>query len=138
MNRLFPYCLFIGLAFVVCRCQPKNEGLNTEQLYTEFQQPESNYRPFVRWWWNGDKVEADELVREMRLLKEAGIGGVEINPVAFPSYADSIGKRSLQWLSPEWIDMLRVCFDEAKRLDMTCDLIVGSGWPFGGEFLEPN
>ena len=138
MNRLFPYCLFIGLAFVVCRCQPKNEGLNTEQLYTEFQQPESNYRPFVRWWWNGDKVEADELVREMRLLKEAGIGGVEINPVAFPSYADSIGKRSLQWLSPEWIDMLQVCFDEAKRLDMTCDLIVGSGWPFGGEFLEPN
>ena len=110
----------------------------TEQLYEDFQQPKSQYRPFVRWWWNGDKVEADELVREMRLLKEAGIGGVEINPVAFPSYADSIGKRSLQWLSPEWIDMLQVCFDEAKRLDMTCDLIVGSGWPFGGAFLEPN
>ena len=138
MNRLFPYCLFIGLAFVVCRCQPKNEGLNTEQLYTEFQQPESNYRPFVRWWWNGDKVEANELVRELRLLKEAGIGGVEINPIAFPSYCDSLGKPSLQWLSPEWINMLKVCFDEADSLDMTCDLLVGSGWPFGGEFLNED
>ena len=92
----------------------------------------------MRWWWNGDKVEADELVRELRLLKEAGIGGVEINPIAFPSYCDSLGKPSLQWLSPEWIEMLKVCFDEADSLGMACDLLVGSGWPFGGEFLEEN
>ena len=32
-------------------------------------------------------------------------------------------------------DMLQVAFDEAKSLDMTCDLIVGSGWPFGAEIL---
>jgi hypothetical protein len=83
-------------------------------------------------------VEAEELVREMRLLKEAGIGGVEINPIAFPTYCDSLGKVSLQWLSPEWIDMLKVCFDEADSLDMTCDLLVGSGWPFGAEFLKED
>ena len=74
----------------------------------------------------------------MRLLKEAGIGGVEINPIAFPTYCDSLGKVSLQWLSPEWIDMLKVCFDEADSLDMTCDLLVGSGWPFGAEFLKED
>jgi hypothetical protein len=112
--------------------------MTTEQLYEGFQQPSSEYRPFVRWWWNGDKVEADELVRELHLLKEAGIGGVEINPIAFPSYCDSIGKSSLQWLSPEWIDLLKVCFDEADSLDMTCDLLVGSGWPFGAEFLRED
>ena len=83
-------------------------------------------------------MEAEELVRELRLLKEAGIGGVEINPIAFPTYCDSIGKVSLQWLSPEWINMLKVCFDEAKQLDMTCDLLVGSGWPFGTEFLKED
>ena len=125
---------FVGL-ILLCQCNPKHGVLTTEQLYEGFQQPPSEYRPFVRWWWNGDKVEADELVRELRLLKEAGIGGVEINPIAFPSYCDSIGKPSLQWLSPEWIDMLKVCFDEANSLDMTCDLLVGSGWPFGAEFL---
>ena len=31
--------------------------------------------------------------------------------------------------------MLQVVFDEAKKLGMTCDLIVGSGWPFGAETL---
>ena len=138
MKQLKPLLLLIGFGLLFCQCQPKNEGLSTEQLYVEFQQPTSEYRPFVRWWWNGDKVEADELVRELRILKEAGIGGVEINPIAFPTYCDSIGKTSLQWLSPEWIDMLKVCFDEADSLDMTCDLLVGSGWPFGAEFLKED
>ena len=138
MKQLKLLLLLIGFGLLLCQCQPKNEGLSMEQLYAEFQQPASEYRPFVRWWWNGDKVEADELVREMRLLKEAGIGGVEINPIAFPSYCDSLGKPSLQWLSPEWIDMLKVCFDEADSLDMTCDLLVGSGWPFGAEFLKED
>jgi hypothetical protein len=123
---------------MLCQCKTKNDEMTAEQLYQEFRQPSSEYRPFVRWWWNGDKVEADELIREMRLLKEAGIGGVEINPIAFPTYCDSIGKVSLPWLSPEWIDMLKVCFGEAKQLDMTCDLLVGSGWPFGAEFLKED
>ncbi|MDR1600811.1 MAG: glycoside hydrolase family 2, partial [Tannerella sp.] len=101
-----------------------------------FRNPDNIYRPFVRWWWNGNKVQPAELIRELRLLKEAGIGGVEINPVKFPEYTDDLGVESLQWLSDEWIDALKVTFDEAKRLDMTCDLIVGSGWPFGGEFLN--
>ena len=138
MKHFRPSLLFLALGLLLSQCQPKNEGLDTEQLYAEFQQPASEYRPFVRWWWNGDKVEADELVRELRLLKEAGIGGVEINPIAFPTYCDSLGKASLQWLSPEWIDMLKVCFDEAQQLDMTCDLLVGSGWPFGAEFLNED
>jgi len=138
MRRRLPFILLIFVGLPLCQCGSKDDMLTTEQMYEAFRQPTSEYHPFVRWWWNGDKVEADELVREMRLLKEAGIGGVEINPIAFPSYCDSIGKASLQWLSPEWIDMLKVCFDEADSLDMTCDLLVGSGWPFGAEFLNDD
>ncbi|MDX9904670.1 MAG: glycosyl hydrolase, partial [Bacteroidales bacterium] len=106
-------------------------------VYGLFCKPEAHLRPFVRWWWNGNKVEAGELVRELRLLKAAGIGGVEINPVQFPSRSpgDDMGKPSLQWLSDEWIKMVQVVFDETKRLGMTCDMIVGSGWPFGAEYL---
>lgn len=107
-------------------------------LYELFRNPDLKYHPFVRWWWNGNKVEAKELVRELRLLRDAGIGGVEINPVEFPTRfdGDDLGKPSLKWLSDEWTDMLKVVFDEAKSLGMTCDLLVGSGWPFGAEYLE--
>ena len=138
MKQLQHIILLFALGLAFCQCQPKPDGMTAEQLYEGFRQPESQYRPFVRWWWNGDKVEADELVRELRLLKEAGIGGVEINPIAFPTYCDSLGKPSLQWLSPEWINMLKLCFDEADTLGMACDLLVGSGWPFGGEFLNED
>ena len=105
-------------------------------LYELFKAPPAVYRPFVRWWWNGDKVEKEELIRELRVMKEAGIGGVEINPIKFPAKTDDMGKASVPWLSDEWIQLLQATFDEAKTLDMTCDLIVGSGWPFGAEYLE--
>ena len=118
--------------------QSKPDLINANDLYELFNNPYLKYHPYVRWWWNGDKVEAKELVRELRLLKDAGIGGVEINPIEFPTRfeGDDLGKPSLKWLSDEWIDMLKVAFDEARLLGMTCDLIVGSGWPFGAEYLE--
>lgn len=112
--------------------------ITAKQLYTQFQNPTGDYRPFVRWWWNGDAVEADELIRELHVLKEAGIGGVEINPISMPSGADRHGHKTLEWLSDEWIEALRTVLVEAKRIGMTCDLIVGSGWPFGAETLPAN
>lgn len=114
----------------------ENERLPEAGLYRLFKEPDTIYRPFVRWWWNGDKVEKAELARELRLLKDAGIGGVEINPVKFPSTTDDMGKPSIKWLSPEWIDLLNFTLTEAQSLGLTCDLIVGSGWPFGAEYLE--
>ncbi|MBQ5974070.1 MAG: glycoside hydrolase family 2 [Bacteroidales bacterium] len=102
---------------------------------TAAQTPDS-CRPFVRWWWNGDKVDTLELKRELHLLHEAGIGGVEINPIEFPSKrCDSLGIPSLTWLGDEWIEALGSTLREAKRLGMQCDLLVGSGWPFGMETL---
>lgn len=93
-------------------------------------------RPWVRWWWNGDKVDTTELKRELRVLHDAGIGGVEINPIEFPAKrCDSLGIKSLVWLSDEWLDALEVTLCEAKSLGMGCDLLVGSGWPFGKETL---
>ncbi len=130
-------CLSLGNV----RCFASDTDLSSgpsDKIYELFRVPGTQYHPYVRWWWNGNKVEAGELVRELRLLKEAGIGGVEINPVQFPSRypGDDLGKASLEWLSDEWIDMLSLVFSEAKALGMTCDLIVGSGWPFGAEYLE--
>lgn len=129
---------FIAGTVPVLAKDPLNPGgMNVDtDRYRLFKKPDPMYHPFVRWWWNGDKVEAKELIRELHLLKEAGIGGVEINPISFPSSGDDLGIKSLTWLSDEWISMLQVTFGEAEKLGMTCDLIVGSGWPFGSETLE--
>ncbi len=110
--------------------------ISEDDLYKLFKDPTANYRPFVRWWWNGNKIEKAELARELKLLKDAGIGGVEINPISFPSNTDDMNIPSVDWLSDEWVDLLKFTLEEAKRLDMTCDLIAGTGFPFGAEFLE--
>jgi hypothetical protein len=105
-------------------------------LFETFKNPSADCMPWVRWWWNGDKLEKSELSRELLMLKQAGIGGVEINPIKFPAGTNDIGKKSIQWLSTEWIDLLEFTFSEAQSLGMMCDLIVGSGWPFGAEWLQ--
>lgn len=141
-NWMLGTAMLFGATALQAAPADRTESASSKQVssgnayYDQFRNPEAKYRPFVRWWWNGDKVNADELRRELHLLKDAGIGGVEINPVGFPGGADDLGIPSIPWLSEEWIDMLKVAFDQASKLDMTCDLIVGSGWPFGGEFLQ--
>lgn len=115
---------------------PPPKAITGSDLYQIFKNPATGFRPFVRWWWNGDKVEKAELSRELRLLKDAGIGGVEINPIKFPQRTDDLGKPSLKWLGEEWLDCLEHTFAEAKSLGLTCDLLVGSGWPFGADYLQ--
>ncbi|MDR0559568.1 MAG: hypothetical protein LBG92_05320 [Prevotellaceae bacterium] len=106
-----------------------------DALFEQFRNPQATAKPFVRWWWNGDKVTEREILRELDVMKAAGIGGVEINPIAFPG-GDDLSIPSLRWLSPEWIEMIKVALKGAEERGMICDIIVGSGWPFGAEFLE--
>lgn len=103
-------------------------------LFESFRNPDNKSKPFVRWWWNGNLIEKKEIIRELDLLKEVGIGGVEINAIRFPGDND-LGIAPLKWLSKEWIEMVKMTVGEAKHRDITCDIIVGSGWPFGGDFL---
>lgn len=114
-----------------------SENDESDRLFMLFQNPPVTSKPFVRWWWNGDKVTAKEILRELDIMKTAGIGGVEINPIRFPG-GDDLGIPSLEWLSPEWIEMVKTALKGAEERGMICDIIVGSGWPFGGEFLQPE
>jgi hypothetical protein len=107
-------------------------------LYEGFVNPPAEARPFVRWWWNGNRVTEKEIIRQLDVLHEAGIGGVEINPIKVPEWCDTSGTKALTWLSPEWNRILAFTSEEAHKRGMITDLIVGSGWPFGGEFLNED
>lgn len=128
----------LGLMLIFVSCQKRNTeaDLTGELSFVSFEQPPAEARPFVRWWWNGNHLEKEEIARQLDVLHQAGVGGVEINPIAMPEDAADIGTKSITWLSPEWNDMLVFATEEAKKRGMIADLIVGSGWPFGGEFLK--
>ena len=126
------YFLFVALLYA---CVQIDES---DRLFEEFVNPPSEAKPFVRWWWNGNHLTMDEIKRELDVLQAAGIGGIEINPIAMPESAADIGTQSIEWLSKEWNDMLVFAAKEAKKRGMITDMIVGSGWPFGGEFLTED
>lgn len=106
-----------------------------DNLYNVFVSPLNIHRPFVRWWWNGDRVTKEEAIRELDVMKDAGIGGVEINPIKWNENADSIGIPELTWGSSQWLDVVESTVKSAKEKGIVCDMIVGSGWPFGGEHV---
>ena len=125
-------CLFaayINPLTATCQ-QPK-----VVNFYQSFKNPPNTSKLFVRWWWNGDKLSKQEISRELDVLKKAGIGGVEINPIKFQPAPDPTGYKEIKWLSDEWLSMVKHTVQEAKKKQIICDMIVGSGWPFGGEFL---
>ncbi len=134
--------LLAALCFSGCT-SPSPQQLPTRQnfpepekdLYGVFKTPQPQHRPFVRWWWNGLRVDEKEILRELDLMKAAGIGGVEINSIAFPGDADPVGYREMPYLSDDWVRMIRTAADGCRERGMWCDIIGGSGWPFGGEFI---
>ncbi len=128
------YIILLLTAFF--RFQLDAQISSENDLYVKFKTPGTNSRLFVRWWWNGNKLSEAEILRQLDVMKAAGIGGVEINPIKFQLAPDPTGYNEIEWLSEEWLSMVKIAVQGAKERQMTCDMIVGSGWPFGGEFLS--
>jgi hypothetical protein len=104
-----------------------------DDLQRSFLRPPDNSRIMMRWWWFGPAVNKVQLEREMRLMKEGGIGGFEVQPV-YPLVLDdeNAGIKTTPFLSDEFIDALRFTSEKARELGLRFDLTLGSGWPFGG------
>src|SRR2546421_7950091 len=54
------------------------QARGVEELRRGFERPPDDAKIMVRWWWFGPAVTKPELERELRVMKEGGIGGVEL------------------------------------------------------------
>ncbi len=104
-----------------------------EQLHESFLHPPDDARVLMRWWWFGPAVRKQEVDRELAVMKQAGVGGVEIQPVYpvqlnDPRSADKI----LPYLSPDFLSAVHDAADTARSLGLRVDVTLGSGWPYGG------
>jgi len=135
-NTLLASSGTIVLNSVLGCVNPAMETSSLDEIYRGFQNPPVDAKLFVRWWWNGNRLSKKEILRELDVMKTAGIGGVEINPIAFPQGSDPAGYEAMTMFSEGWLEMLQFALQGAKERGIICDMIVGSGWPFGGEFLK--
>jgi hypothetical protein len=99
-------------------------------------QPTAEARPMMRWWWFGADVTPEGLDRELQAMHDAGIGGVEVQPV-YPLMPDDreSGRVNHPFLSAPFLDAVRHSAATAKRLGLRYDLTLGSGWPYGGPHI---
>ena len=111
--------------------------MNKKEIRDQLCHPRRETRGRTRWWWYGCAVDKEEIVRELDLMQEARIGGVELQ-ILYPLQADDEAKgiHNYEYLSPGFMDMIRFAADEAAKRDMQFDLTLGSSWPFGGPFLK--
>jgi len=91
-------------------------------------------KPWTRWWWPGSAVDEAGLTRQLEQFAAAGLGGVEITPIYG---AKGVENRYVGFLSPRWMALLAHTGREARRLGLGVDMATGTGWPFGGPWVEP-
>ncbi len=90
--------------------------------------PPAEYRPIPFWSWN-DKLEPEELRRQVREMKAAGLGGF---------FMHARGGLRTAYLSDEWMECVRTCLDEAGKCGISGWLYDENGWPsgFGGGLVN--
>ena len=125
--------LLAGVLAVATTTGKSAEPAGISELQQAFRQPPDDSRIMMRWWWFGPAVTKPQLEREMRFMKEGGIGGFEVQPT-YPLALDGEqpGLKNLKFMSPEFLDALGFTAAKAKELGLRMDLTLGSGWPYGG------
>lgn len=93
----------------------------------------SEQKAWTRWWWMGNAVTRTGITSHLEKMAEANFGGVEISPIyGVEGYENA----SIAYLSEEWMDLLVHTVDEAERLGLQVDMILGTGWPYGGPHVD--
>jgi len=92
-----------------------------KELLQEFRDPPEEYRGKPFWAWNG-KLEAEELRRQIRVMKRMGLGGF---------FMHSRVGLATPYLSDEWFEMVKACVDEARKEGMEAWLYDEDRWPSG-------
>ena len=86
-----------------------------------------------RWWWQGSAVDKENLKWQMEELAKSSIGTLEITPIYG---VKGNASKNIQFLSPQWIDMLRYCREQGTQLGIDIDMTTGTGWPSGGPMVR--
>lgn len=127
---LFPFLLIGSMS----SCN-KDNLQPSEQNVGLWPKETATSRPWSRWWWMGSAVDKENLNYLLGEYKKAGIGGLEIAPIYG---AKGYENRFLDYLSPQWTEMLHYSIKKADSLGMEIDLTQGTGWPFGGKMVSPE
>ena len=103
--------------------------MNATALSARIEQRAPEYGSIPFWSWN-DKLEDEELRRQIRLMKDLRMGGF---------FMHARGGLETEYLSDAWFHAVDVSIDEAKKCGMQAWAYDENGWPSGfagGKLLQ--
>ena len=98
---------------------PKNKSKKLDKKL--FENPTSEYRGTPFWAWNC-KLDKDDLLWQIDVLKEMGFGGFHMH---------SRAGMATPYLTDEFMDLIKSCRDKAEKNKMLCYLYDEDRWPSG-------
>ncbi|WPP43237.1 glycosyl hydrolase [Paenibacillus hunanensis] len=97
------------------------DRLYAAELYDRLLDPLAEYRAIPFWSWN-DRMEPEEIRRQVREMKQAGLGGYIMHARA---------GLETPYMGDEWMDCIAAGIDEGHKLGMRVWCYDENGWPSG-------
>jgi hypothetical protein len=93
-------------------------------LWNKLGSPPAEYRSVPLWSWN-DRLEKEELERQIEEMHQAGIGGF---------FMHARGGLQTPYMGEEWMEAIRISIEKSRELGMNAWFYDENGWPsgFGG------
>ncbi|MFB9292660.1 glycosyl hydrolase [Persicitalea jodogahamensis] len=132
--------VLISLLLVVsCRVQ-QNDTSTLADLKAGFNNPPMSARPKVYWWWLNGHVDTLRLKEELRAIKNAGLGGVEIFEIGLKAESDpnDVIPAGPAFMGEESLDAIQLAIEEAGRLGLAVGMSLASSWNAGGSWVKPQ
>jgi hypothetical protein len=126
MKQTLKYCFIIVLFFCAFNT------VSQERAVSPWPESVNINQPWTRWWWMGSAVDKPNLKRSLIDFHKAGIGGVEITPIYGVKGEEN---NFIDYLSPKWMEMLDYTIRVSDSLNMQVDMVLGTGWPYGGSHV---
>lgn len=92
-----------------------------QRLAAQLAEPMPAHRPIPFWSWN-DKLDPDELRRQIRLMQQSGVGGY---------FMHARSGLQTEYLEQPWFDAIAAGVDEGRRTGLHAWVYDEEGWPSG-------
>jgi hypothetical protein len=124
---LIPIIIFLFIIGCSSSTQKSKNVLN-------YQPTAEDAKPLVYWYWNDAAVSKEGITADLESMKEAGLGGAYLFFIRGASDRVKFEQPIVQF-TPEWWEMVKFAFSEARRLDLklglhSCDGFTAAGGPW--------
>ncbi|MBT3201661.1 MAG: hypothetical protein HN350_17300 [Phycisphaerales bacterium] len=107
-------------------------------LETGFANPPAEAKPYVWWLWMNGNVTRKGITADLEAMAESSIGGAWIFNIG-SSHGCGTPAGPVDYMSDEWLDLVKFSVSEAKRLGLQLGVENCAGWStMGGPWIKPE